>query len=188
VFHTGLNLSGFEPKSSSNKHFFQQFLSTRLGGIPAHELSNVTDSTMNTPFVFVVFGIFGLVNETNLGFVDHQDVEVGKRTVDSDPAVAWFHGVNLPELAELSILGFDFYFGIAAVKHDPRSHHVGNLVSHDGHKRSQQEKREHYQDQHADVVGDAVKHKLDQFHYVDNNHGPQGYLKDHALVKPQPSP
>jgi hypothetical protein len=78
VFHTDLNLSGFEPKSSSNKHFFQQFLSTSLGGIPAHELSNVSDSTVDTPLVLVRLGILGLVNETNLGFVDHQDVEVGK--------------------------------------------------------------------------------------------------------------
>jgi len=129
---------------------------------------------MNTPFVLVSLGIGGLVDEAYFNVVDHQDVEVGKRTVDSDPAVAWFHGVNLSEMAELSILGFDFDVGIAAVNHDPRSHHVGNLVSHDGHKRSQQEKHEQNQDQHADVVGDAVKHKLDQFHYVDNNHGPQG--------------
>jgi hypothetical protein len=33
---------------------------------------------MDTPLVLVRLGILGLVDETNLGFVDHQDVEVGK--------------------------------------------------------------------------------------------------------------
>jgi len=77
-------------------------LGTSLGVVPAQELGHVTNSTVHPPFVFVVTGVTGLVNESNLHVIDVQHVEVGKTGVDSFPTEVDLHVRKL--------LGIDWQF------------------------------------------------------------------------------
>ena len=69
---------------------------------------------MNAPFVLVSLGVMGLVNETNLDALDTQDIEVGKRSIDSFPAVVDLHGYKLPETKTPSTLILFFLIRIDA--------------------------------------------------------------------------
>ena len=83
--------------SSTHQHFFQKLLRPSLGVVPAHELSGLTNATVDAPFVLVSLGVVRLVDEANLDAVHIQHVQVGQTRHHPLPAVVDLHGRHSKE-------------------------------------------------------------------------------------------
>ena len=127
-----------------------------------------------------------LINEAYLDALNHQDVQVRKRRRNSDPAIVRFHDPRVGNTASTSIVCFSiFNFRIITVDHQDGAYRLRDLVNQNRHNTCEEKRGKHDQDQNTQIIRNAFNHKLHQVKHVYKNHGPQLYIRDHAVVKPQ---